>query len=362
MPDVTQRDPEETAAALAGWLASRLPEGASPSILEVEAPESNGFSNETILCRAAWQADGEAAERRLVVRVHPTRHLLFLDADFSVQYRVMKALHDAGAGVPLPNLRWYEEDPQWLGVPFFVMDFVDGLVPSDNMPYTMEGWVVNATVEQQSRMWWQGIEALASVHRVDVKGAGLAWLAETPHGKDGLGSQLTYYRHFLDWTARGRHQPVAEAAWQWLLKHRPATESKPVLCWGDSRLGNIIWDDFTPRAVLDWEMATVGPPELDLGWWLYFDRQFTEGLGVSRPPGFGGHEETVERYVELLGRPVQDLFYYQVFSGFRFAIVMARLTDLLVGSGVLPADTDMGTNNLATQFVAQLLDLPAPGA
>lgn len=360
MPDVTQRDPAATAATLGRWLATRLPEGASPVVADVEAPASNGFSNETILCRARWQSGGATEERRIVVRVHPTRHLLFLDADFSVQYRVMRALHDAGAGVPLPTLRWYEDDPQWLGVPFFVMDFVDGAVPSDNIPYTMEGWVVDATVEQQSRMWWGGIEALAAVHRVDWRRAGLGWLAETPHGKNGLQSQLDYYRQFLDWAAKGRHQPVAEATWAWLVDHRPATESEPVLCWGDSRVGNIIWDDFTPRAVLDWEMATVGPPELDLGWWLYFDRQFTEGLGVPRLPGFGGHDATVERYVELLGRPVRDLFYYQVFSGFRFAIVMARLTDLLVGSGVLPEDTDMGTNNLATQFLAQLLDLPSP--
>lgn len=359
MPDVTRRDPQQTAEVLGRWLATRLPEGASPEVLEVEAPQSSGFSNETILCRAAWAVDGAPQERRLVVRVHPTRHLLFLDADFSVQYRVMRALADAGAGVPLPPLRWYEEDPQWLGVPFFVMDFVAGQVPTDNLPYTLGGWVVDATPEQQSRMWWAGIETLAAVHRTDWRRLGLGWLGEGAGGT-GLGGQLAYYRHFLDWTARGRSQPVAEAAWRWLVEHRPGEEGDTVLCWGDSRIGNIIWDDFTPRAVLDWEMATLGPPELDLGWWLYFDRQFSEGLGVARPAGFAGHDETVERYAELLGRPVHDLFYYQVLAGFRFAIVMARLTDLLVTAGELPPDTDMGTNNLATQFVAQLLELPSP--
>ena len=62
----------------------------------------------------------------------------------------------------------------------------------------------------------------------------------------------------------------------------------------------------------------------------------------------------------MLGRPMENLEYYQVFSGFRFAVIMCRLTDLLVESGQLPADTDMGTNNLATQFTAQLLGLPSP--
>ena len=76
-------------------------------------------------------------------------------------------------------------------------------------------------------------------------------------------------------------------------------------------------------------MASLAQPEMDLGWWLYFDRQFSEGLGVPRPAGFGSHEETIERYSELMGRPMQDIFFYEVFSGFRFAVVMYRLSDLV---------------------------------
>ena len=133
------------------------------------------------------------------------------------------------------------------------------------------------------------------------------------------------------------------------------------LSWGDSRIGNIIWDDFECAAVLDWEMAGLGQPEMDLGWWLYFDLQFSDGLGVPRPAGFGSHEETIDHYAEVLGRPLRDLFFYEVFAGFRFAVVMARLADLLVGSDTLPGDSDMATNNLATQLLAKMLDLPAPG-
>jgi aminoglycoside phosphotransferase (APT) family kinase protein len=112
-------------------------------------------------------------------------------------------------------------------------------------------------------------------------------------------------------------------------------------------------------------MASLAQPELDLGWWLYFDRQFSEGLGslgidVPRPAGFPSHEETIERYSELLGRPMRDLFYYEVFSGFRFAVVMHRLSDLLAESQAVPQEEDMATNNLATQFLATLLDLDPP--
>ncbi len=282
MPDIDQRDPDEVAAVLTRWLATKSPGGKGPEVFGVEAPASNGFSNETILCRTR-SADGE--ERRLVVRVAPTKHLLFMDAEFSTQYRVMKALADGGAAVPLPRLGFYEEDPQYLGVPFFTMDHVEGKVPSDNIPYTMEGWVIEATPEQQARMWWSGLDALAAVHRTDWRALGLDWLGMAGRGKPGIEQQMSYYRDFLDWAAQGITVPVLEATWQWLVDHRPAEEGEVVLSWGDSRLGNIIWDDFRAAAVLDWEMASLGQPEMDLGWYLYFNRQFADPLGVPRPPG-----------------------------------------------------------------------------
>jgi aminoglycoside phosphotransferase (APT) family kinase protein len=146
-----------------------------------------------------------------------------------------------------------------------------------------------------------------------------------------------------------------------MTDHKPAEEGEVVLSWGDSRLGNIIWDDFRAAAVLDWEMASLGQPEMDLGWYLYFNRQFADPLGVPRPPGFGSHEETIARYEELLGRPMKDVFFYEVFSGFRFAVVMLRLADLLVDSDILPMESDMGTNNIATQLLTTMLELEPPG-
>jgi len=361
VPDNAGRDPEHVATTLSGWLATRLPGGAHPVVSSVEAPAANGFSNETIMCVATWSEHGQPVRRRLVFRVAPTRHHLFLDAEFSTQYKVMRALADGAAGVQLPPLGWFEEDTSWLGVPFFIMDHVEGKVPPDNLPYTMEGWVLEATPEEQEQMWWSGLEAMSRVHRADWRRLGLDWLDRPSRGRPGLEQQLSYYRAFLDWSAKGRPQPVAEAAWDWLAANRPDEDGEVVLCWGDSRLGNIIWQGFRPAAVVDWEMATLGQPELDLGWWLFFDRQFSEGLSVPRPPGFPSHEETVARYSELVGRPMRDLDYYQVFSGFRFAVILCRLSDLLIESDQLPADSDMGTNNLATQFTAQLLGLDPPG-
>lgn len=360
MPDIGQRDPDQVASVLARWLTGKLGDGAEPEVFDVHAPSATGFSNETILCRVRSTESGTRTERRLVVRVAPTKHLLFLDADFSTQYRVMRSLTDADADVPLPPLGWYEEDPQYLGVPFFTMDHVEGLVPSDNIPYTLEGWVIEGTPEQQATMWWTGIDAMAGVHRTDWRAAGLEWLNSHRRGRPGIEQQMSYYRDYLDWSAQGVVVPTLESTWQWLLAHQPAEEGELVLSWGDSRIGNMIWDDFRCAAVLDWEMASLGQPEMDLGWWLYFDRQFSDGLAVPRPPGFGSHADTIARYSELMGRPMKDIFFYEIFSGFRFGVVMLRLADLLMGSDMLPGDSDMGTNNIATQLLATMLELPAP--
>jgi aminoglycoside phosphotransferase (APT) family kinase protein len=357
VPDIDHRDPDEVAAILTKWLSTGAADGMEAEVFDVQAPASNGFSNETILCRTR-NADGE--ERRLVVRVAPTKHLLFMDAEFSTQYRVMKALADAGSPVPLPPLGQYETDPQYLGVPFFTMEHVEGLVPPDNIPYTIEGWVIEATPEQQERLWWSGIDALAAVHRTDWRAAGLDWLGMPARGKPGIVQQMSYYRDYLDWSAKGLSVPTLESTWEWMVANQPDEQEEVVLSWGDSRIGNIIWDDFRAAAVLDWEMASLGQPEMDLGWFLYFDRQFTDPLGVPRPAGFPSHEQTIERYSEYMGRPMRDLFFYEIFSGFRFAVVMLRLSDLLLESKILPAEDDMRSNNIATQLLATMLDLEPP--
>lgn len=359
VPELTERDPVQLTATLTGWLNAQLGGEANVTITDLHAPAASGFSNETILVTAEWNEAGNRAAHKLVFRVHPTRHTLFLDADFSLQYNVMHALQGQEK-VPVPHLRWFEQDPDVLGVPFFVMDHVDGLIPQDNLPYTLEGWLLESSPEDQATLWNSGIDTLAQVHLLDWRALNLGYLAEDPYGEPGLDRNLNYYRTFLDWTAGDRPQPITQAAWEWLIANKPEPQGDNVLSWGDSRIGNIIWQDFKPAAVLDWEMATVGPPEMDLGWWLYFDRQFSEGLGVPRPAGFPSHDESIARYEAATGRTMGDLFWYEVFAGFRFAVIMCRLNDLLVGSGLMPEDSDMGTNNLATQFTAQLLGLPSP--
>ena len=362
VPNATERDPVATTETIARWLGDHLDGASNVTVTDLAAPPANGFSSETLLFQANWvAANGERTERHMVIRVRPTAHSIFLDPDFSIQYKVTNAL-SLGSDVPLPPVHWFEDDPSWLGAPFYAMTKVEGLVPEDSPPYTFGGWVLDSTPDDQRRLWWSGIEAMAKVHKTDWQGLGLGFLDDSSRGAIGLDQQLSYYRDFLTWAADGQSQPIPEAALERLKATRPPEENLPALCWGDARLGNMIFEDYTCRAVLDWEMTTLAQPELDLAWWLWFDRQFSEGLGVDRPAGFPSREETIDRYQEIIGREVRHMEWYELFAGFRFSVVLVRLAALLRSDNLLPVESDFQTNNLCTQLLAKILGLPAPSS
>jgi len=135
------------------------------------------------------------------------------------------------------------------------------------------------------------------------------------------------------------------------------------LVWGDARIGNIIYDGTRPAAVVDWEMATLGDPEEDLGWFLFLDRHHSEGLEQPRLEGFPSYEETVAAYEERTGEAVQDPLFHQAWAGLRFGCVMIRLAQQMVHYEVMPeeAGLEFERNNTVTRLLAKILELPPPG-
>ncbi len=271
----------------------------------------------------------------------------------------MQAL--AATDVPVPRVYWLElEDRTVLGGAFYIMRQVRGRVPSDQPPYHAGGWMADATPAERAAIWWGGIEMLARVHRLDYRALGFAFLELPQLGPTPLDWQIAYYERFLTWAAQGRPQPVIEAALVWLKRHRP-TDEPIVLSWGDARIGNIIFDGTTPVAVLDWEMVTVGSPEMDLGWSIFLDRHHSEGIEVPRLDGFPSYQDTVARYEALTGHRVRHLHYYEVFAGFRFAVIMTRIAQQMIIYGVMDeaAGREFEVNNTVTRLLAKLLGLPS---
>jgi aminoglycoside phosphotransferase (APT) family kinase protein len=176
------------------------------------------------------------------------------------------------------------------------MDRIEGEVPSEVPPYHAMGVFAEATPEQRASMWWSGIETLARVHAVDWKAAGLGFLGVPPEGAPVAQPQLEYYERMLEWAEEeGEPQTVLRAVQLWLRENEPEM-GRVALCWGDSRLPNVIYRDGRVVGVLDWEMAFLGDPETDLAWWLFMDWFASGGFDIPRLEGMPEREETVAHY------------------------------------------------------------------
>src|ERR1700694_2775245 len=161
-----QRDPPVTRSQLTKWLAQKLPGSRQVWVSEISGPGATGFSNETILFDARWADNAGQHQESLVARVKPSKYSIFLDPQFEEQYKVMDLLV-RHTEIPLPPTYWYEADEWVLGSPFYVMAKVDGLIPADIPPYTIDGWVHEATPAQREKMYWSGLGAMSQIHMVD---------------------------------------------------------------------------------------------------------------------------------------------------------------------------------------------------
>ena len=354
MPSSSGFDPQSLQGRLEPWLAKRLPEADDVTVSGLDAPGETGHSSETVLFDASWTQDGREVVEHLVLRTAPGGHTVFPTYDLGLQYEVMQRVGRAAPDVPLPPLRWYEPDPSAIGKEFFVMGRVDGQVPPDRLPYTMQGWLLEeSSPEDQRRLQMNAVDTLARLHLIDWRSAGLDILDQRRYGATGLDQQLGFYEAFLEW-GRGDHpHPRLHEVARWLRGNAPDPEPEPTLNWGDARIGNILFRDHEPVAVLDWEMATLGPPQVDLAWFCLFERFFSDELGMPNLPGFAPMDEVVARYESVTGRPVGDLGWYSVWGAFRYAVVMMRLCQAAELDGEDPGFTQ--DDNPATSLMEHVL-------
>jgi aminoglycoside phosphotransferase (APT) family kinase protein len=347
MPVPDQRDPELTHRVLTEWLGRHLP---GVEITHLQTPQTSGFSSETLI----FDAEHDGITEALVARVAPQHYQVFPDPDFEHQYRIMRIL-DQKTDIPVPPIRWYEPDPGPLGAPFFVMGRIDGQVPTDMPPYHQDGWVTTIGPDERAAMWWSALEIMARLHRLDVEELGAGFLDQPRWGPTGIAQRLGYYEHYMHWAYPGPKK-TAVAALGWLRANKPDEPDPPRLLWGDSRIGNVIYQAGTPMAVLDWETATLGEPEEDLAWYLFLDRHHSEGIGVPRLDGFPEPAQTIARYEELLGRPMRNMAYYEVLSGFKFTVIMSRIGQAMIDFGWIEPDNDFPYNNNCSRLLDQILE------
>jgi aminoglycoside phosphotransferase (APT) family kinase protein len=326
----SSRDPVIMRERLQRWLADTLGAGSSPVVSDLAGTDANGMSSDTVLFTAAWQDSDGRHDERLVARVapDPADMPVFPTYDLPAQSAVIRAVAEL-TGTPVPRVWWCEPSPRPLGAPFFIMSRVDGAVPPDVMPYTFgDNWLFDATRDQQQRLQTSTVGAIAALHEVEDAPRRLPFLEKAQPGTTHLRRHVANTRAWYDMVARGgAGSPLVARGFDWLEANWPAHESPAVLSWGDARVGNVLYRDFSPAALLDWEMAGLGPCELDVAWICYAHLVFQDlavMLGLAGLPGFMRIADVAAQYESLRGYAVRDLRFFMVYAAVQWGIVFLR--------------------------------------
>lgn len=297
--------------ALHGWLAARV-DGLGEAPPEVQQ-FGGGASNLTYLLRYP--------SRDLVLRRPPAGLKAASAHDMRREHRVQAAL--APHYPYVPTMVAFCDDTGVLGADFYVMERVEGTILRGRLPKGME-----LSPEQARALGLRAVDSLVELHQVDVVAAGLA----------DLGKGLGYVgRQVSGWSdryrkARTEDVPDFEGVMTWLADRQPA-DVGICLVHNDFRLDNLVLDaDLKVVGVLDWEMATLGDPLMDLGgalaYWVQADDDDMMRLSKRQPtdlPGMPTRADVVDRYRERTGRTVQDWTFYEVFGVFRLAGIAQQI-------------------------------------
>jgi aminoglycoside phosphotransferase (APT) family kinase protein len=324
----SSRDRAQLGPRLEAWLSKKI--GTDVSISGLAGTSATGMSSDTILFDASWTSGGKQHQEPLVARVAPDASdvPVFPSYDMERQARTISLVGELSE-VPVPRVIGSETDANVIGAPFFVMSRVDGVVPPDVMPYTFgDNWLFDAPAEDQRRLQDATIDVIASLHAIEDPGKRFGFLAYDDPGSTALHRHVAHTRAWYDFaTGDGTSSPLAERGFDWLEEHRPTDEGGVVLCWGDARIGNVLYRDFRPVAVLDWEMASLGPRELDVAWLLFSHRVFqhlAERFGAPGMPDFLRPDDVCAAYESRTGCALRNLDFYMTYHAVQWAIVFLR--------------------------------------
>ena len=344
----SSRDPAAVRTRLEAWMGSLLGPESAPAVSALEGTSANGMSSETLLFESSWHEGGARRSERLVARVAPDGAdvPVFPSYDLATQFEVIRLVGEL-TKVPVPRVFWLETDASAIGSPFFVMERLDGEVPPDVMPYNFgDSWVYDADPADQRRLQDSTVAVLAELHQLGGTDPRFAFLELDEPGATPLRRRLAHTRAWYEWViSGGQRSPLVDRAFAWLDETFPSDEGPPVVCWGDSRIGNAMYRDFEPVAILDWEMTAVGPRELDVSWLVYGHRVFEDIAAtyeLGGMPHFLRRDDVAATYESLTGHDLRDLDWYTAYAAVQYAIVFLRTGQRSVhfGERELPDDID----------------------
>jgi aminoglycoside phosphotransferase (APT) family kinase protein len=277
----------------------------------------SGFSNLTYMLSVPT-AHGL---REYVLRRPPFGANIKSAHDMEREFRVLSTVKPLYNQVPTPTL--YCGDEGIIGAPFYIMERVQGVILRAKPP---EG--IDLRPERIRYLSEMLVDNLAALHSVDI----------AKHKLTALGKPDGYtQRQVAGWAkrydnARTDEIPAMERAAEWLLQHIPAKTSTPTLIHNDYKYDNVVFtaDLTSMKAVLDWEMATIGDPLMDVGTMLGYwaeanDPMPLKAFGLTWLEGNLTRREIVERYAAATGRDVSNIVFYYVFGLFKIGVIAQQI-------------------------------------
>ncbi|MEM9621282.1 MAG: phosphotransferase family protein [Pseudomonadota bacterium] len=283
------------------WFAQNIPQAEAPFSFALIA---GGHSNLTF---SVTDATGAV----FVLRRPPLGHVLESAHDMTREHKIISAL--AGSAVPVAAALGLCTDKAVNEAPFYVMDYVPGLVLHDSEVSAQ------LTVAERQALSLHVVEVLAELHSIDPDVVGLGDLGRK---EAYLARQLKRWNK--QWAASKTHEIPAMDEVSRLLDERMPEQVGATIVHGDYRVGNMIVGDGKIRAVLDWELCTLGDPLADVGyllnWWVQ-PGEVEDDPGATAVGGFAEREVLAEAYARATGRDLSKINYYRAFSHWRLAAI-----------------------------------------
>lgn len=299
-------------AAVDAWLKQALPAlQGTPEVTQYAGGASN------------WTYRLQYANDDLILRRPPAGTKAKSAHDMGREFRIQQAL--APVFPLVPTMRAHCTDEAVIGAEFYVMQRLDGIIPRKNLPRG-----VQLSPQQVRTLCLNVLDTLVALHKVDHRAAGL----------EGIGKGAGYAQRQVEgWSrrytdARTWNVPRGTAIMRWLAANIPA-EERICVTHNDFRFDNVVLDPADPTrvvGVLDWELATLGDPLMDLGntlaYWVQADDDFLAQATRRQPthlPGMLGRREVVEYYCGKMGFDAQDTTFHEVYGLFRLSAIAQQI-------------------------------------
>jgi aminoglycoside phosphotransferase (APT) family kinase protein len=276
----------------------------------------SGFSNLTYLIKVGGTD--------LVLRRPPFGRKAKTAHDMGREYRILTALNPVFPYCPKPLV--YTEDESVMGCPFYVMERIPGIILRKKLPKGLE-----LSPSQMRILCENLLDVHYKLHSIDYKAIGL----------EGFGKPEGYVRRQVEgWTERYKaawtpDAPTFENVMQWLHENMPPDYDKPAIIHNDYKFDNVVLNPDNPLeiiGVLDWEMATIGDPLMDLGnslgYWVQADdppEVQAAGMLPTNLPGALTRAEMVKRYADKAGISIDNFDFYLFFGFFRIAVILQQI-------------------------------------